>query len=458
VSRGATTVFTLLLARLLAPEAFGLIAMATVVFELANVFIQSGLRQALIRSKSVSDADLNTAFYTNLLLSALAYAILFVGSHYVADFYSQPELTNIVRVMGLIVFINATKVVQIAVLSRTMDFKSQMKANTLGAVGSGILAIYTAYLGWGVWSLAVMMLSQALISSIFLWLAGKWWPALEFSTESFIRLFRFGRNLLAEGIVEVLFQNSYVLVIGRFFSVEVTGLYFLAKKISNLVSQQLTSAIQQATFPALSTLQDDNDTLRRKYRQIMQLMMFIIAPVMALLTGLASPLFELVLDERWQAAVPYLQLLCVVGVLYPLHALNINLLNVKGRSDLVLKLGLIKKTVNITLLFSAIPYGVTGIIVSQIIGTALALIPNTYFSDRLIGYSLLTQVSDIAKPMVSATIAGIFTWWLSQKAADISFTWLLAFGVIGCLVYVGISLAIKAEGASMLWSKIKQVL
>ncbi|AHI29141.1 capsule biosynthesis protein CapK [Marinobacter similis] len=456
MTRGASTIFMLFLARLLAPEAFGLIAMATVVFELANVFVNSGLGIALIRSETVTDSDLNTVFFSNLLLSGLAYAVLFAAAPFIADFYSQAELSTIIQVMGLVVFINAAKVVQTAVLSRRMDFKSQMKANTLGVVFSGFLAISAAFYGWGVWSLVVQVLSSALISALVLWLVSKWRPALEFSRESFSRLFRFGRNLLMEGLLEILYQNSYVAVIGRLFSAEITGLFFLATKISNLVSQQLTNAVQQATFPALSTLQTDNGSLRRKFRQIMQIMMFLIAPVMALLAGLATPLFTIFLDERWVGAVPYLQLLCVVGALYPVHALNVNLLNVKGRSDLVLKVGLVKKAVNLALLFLAIPFGVLGIVASMVVGSFLSLIPNTYFSARLVGYSLFDQIKDVIKPLISGVVAGAGAWFLVGQQGNVEFLELAGGGVFGIGIYIVATLLLRGEGLSVLISEIKK--
>ena len=458
LAKGSTTIFTLFLAGLLAPEAFGLVAMATVVFELANAFVESGLGQALIQSKSVSEVDLSTVFYTNLLLSGLAYSFLFFGAPFVADFYSQPELSALVQVMGLVVFINATKVVQVAVLNRAMDFKSQMKANTAGAIGSGVLAVSAAYIGLGVWSLVVMMLGQAFISSLMFWVASSWRPKLIVSVESFKRLFRFGRNLLAEGMLTVLYQNSHVLVIGRFFSVEVTGLYFFAKKISNLISQQLTTAVQQATFPALSTLQDDNEALRHKYRHIMQLMMFLIAPVMALLAALATPLFGLLFDEKWQGAVPYLQLLCVVGILYPLHALNLNLLKVKGRSDLVFKVGLVKKSVNLVLLFTAIPFGVIGIVISQVIASFLALIPNTYYSVRLVDYSLFAQVKDVIKPMVAAVTAAGTAFLITGNEPDATFGAFFMAGCAGFFVYFSVSIVIRAEGVLLLLNKGRVIL
>jgi len=456
LTRGASTLFLLFLARILAPDAFGLIAMATVVFELANAFVNSGLGAALIRSKNVSNTDLNTIFLANLGLSVVAYAIIFASAPYIALFYSQTELVALVQVTGLIVFINAAKIVPTVVLSRKMDFKTQMKANTTAAVVSGVLAVTTAYQGWGVWSLVVQMLSQAAISTVILGIGGNWRPSWQFSKESFARLFAFGRNLLAESLLQVAFQNSYILVIGRFFSAELTGLYFFAKKISNLISKQLTGAVQQATFPGLATLQDDNAALKYKYRQIMQLMIFLIAPVMMLLAALAVPLISFLFDQQWQEATLFLQLLCIVGMIFPIHALNINLLNVKGRSDLVLRVGLIKKTVNLSLLFLAIPYGVLGIVASQVIAAFLALIPNTYFSVKLVGYSLREQINDVIKPISAAILSGTSAWLLVQLLTTHQIVTVLLSGLLGVGVYLATSVVIRAEGFVMLWERLSK--
>lgn len=455
MTRGASSLFTILLARLLAPEIFGLVAMAMVVFELSNMLVNSGLNQALIRSKTVTKADLNTVFITNLVMSGLVYASLFLFAPVVAEFYSQPELTNLIRVVGLVIFVNATKIVQTAILSREMNFKSQMKANTAGVITSGILAIYMAYTGWGVWSLAAQIIGSASVSAVILWLVSDWRPALQFSMESLSRLFRFGKNLLIEGFLQVLFDNSYLLVIGRFFSVELTGLYFFAEKIAQLVSRQLTHAVQQATFPALSTLQDDNAALRTKYSQILQVLMIVVAPVMALLAGLATPLFGLLFDEQWQAAVPYLQLLCVVGVIYPLHALNVNLLNVKGRSDLVLKVGLVKKSVSLSLLFLAIPYGVKGILIGQIIASLLALIPNTYFSKKLVGYSLAAQMLDASKPIFVASGTGGGALLISNLIVAQPLLSLLCGGLAGATIGLILSIVFKIQGIRYLVGRVK---
>lgn len=452
-SHGSSTIFTLFLASLLAPEAFGLIAMMMIVMELAQHFVQSGLGQALIRSKAVSDDDLSTIFYVNLGLSALVYAGLYAAAPLLADFYSQPELVELLRVMGLVVFINAMKVVPTAILSRAMDFRSQMMANTSSVFLSGVVAVTLAWQGAGVWSLVVQSMVAAGVSALVLWHTTAWVPGRVFSTESFRRLFGFGVNLLMIGTIRILVQNSQVIAIGRLFSAEVTGLYFFSRKISSLISQQLSGAVQSATFPAMATLQDDNVMLRHKYRQIIQLMMFIIAPIMALLAALAEPLFAVLLGEQWSGAVVYMQLLCIVATLYPLHAMNINVLNVKGRSDLVLKIGLLKNATSLMFLFATIPYGVFWIVMGQVANSFLSLVPNTYFTVRLIDYGVKQQVLDIVRPVTAAAISGVVACFTMQAFAWPQLALLVLGGVTGVVVFLLLSVLFGVEALKMLLSQ-----
>ncbi|MEJ2455324.1 MAG: lipopolysaccharide biosynthesis protein [Candidatus Thiodiazotropha sp.] len=454
LSRGASILFTLFLANFLAPEAFGLIAMVMIVFDLAGVFVQSGLGQALIQTKTIDSKDINTVFITNICFSLIAYAALYATAPIVASFYSQDELTSLIRAMGIVVFINAAKTVHIAMLSREMNFKHQMKANTIGVLVSGIAAVIAAYLHAGVWSLVLQIILSSLVSTSVLWFSTKWKPSNEFSYTSFSRLFRFGANLMAEGIITVLYQNSYILVVGRFFGVDVTGLYFFAKKLSNFASQQLTVAVQQAAFPALSSLQDNDEFLRHKYRQIIQLTMFAIAPVMLILAGLARHFFELLLDEKWLDAIPYFQLLCLVGMLFPLHAMSLNIMSVKGRSDLVLTTGIIKKSINIVLLISAIPFGVIGIVTSQVIGSFIALIPNTYYSTKLINYDIKTQVYDASKPILSAVISAISVWAIAHNYSESTLLLLVVMILVAIIIYLLMCFLFKVEGFNLLATQI----
>ena len=458
LSRGSSTVFTLFLARLLAPEAFGLIAMMTIVIELAQYLVRSGLGQALIRSKVVSDDDLSTIFYTNLGFSLLAYTGLYAGAPLLADFYSQPDLIGLLRVMGLVVFINAMTVVPIAILSRAMDFRSQMIATISGVLLSGVVAVTLAWQGAGVWSLVVQTMVSTSVSALVIWHITPWVPRWVFSTESFRRLFGFGVNLLVTGIIRILVENSQVIAIGRLFGAEVTGLYFFARKLSELISRQISGAVQKATYPAMASLQDDNALLRHKYRQIIQVKMFIIAPIMALLAALAEPLFDVLLGDKWSGAVVYMRLLCIVATLYPLHLMNINVLNVKGRSDLVLKIGLFKNATTLMFLFAAIPYGVFWIVVGQVVNAFVSLIPNTYFTRKLIDYGLKQQLLDIAKPLASAAIAGVAAFFITQAVEWPQLALIVLGSSIGIAMFLLASMVLKVEALQMLWSKKRSLL
>jgi len=450
MKNGASTVFTLFLAKLLAPESFGLIAMITIVFQVATVIVQSGLGQSLIRSESVSQTDLNTVFYTNMVMAGLVYTVIFFTAPFVAAFYEQSELNDLLRITGLVVFFNAAKMIQIAVLVRAMNFRSQMKANTIGVFVSGVLAVAVAYMGLGVWSLVLQITANAAVSALILWGGSYWRPSWSFSFQSFRHHFGFGVNLLFEGFLEVVFQNSYVLVIGRFFNAELAGLYYFARKISDLIGQQFTGAVQQATYPALATLKNENENLKAKYREVIQVTMSVISPLMLLTAALSAPAVQLLFGEKWLGAVPYIQILSWVAILYPLHALNVNALKVKDRSDLVLKVGVLKKSLNFAILFASIPYGVLGIVAGQALSSTIALLPNTYFCSRLINYGFLEQIKDVSKPLFCSGVAAFCAWLVVQAMSAHEFLVLTASGSLGLTVYVLISLLIRSRGMLMI--------
>ncbi|HEX7003867.1 MAG TPA: lipopolysaccharide biosynthesis protein [Trueperaceae bacterium] len=447
LGRGASIIFTLFLARLLAPEAFGLIAMTAVIFEVADVLIQSGLGHALIRSRNVSHADLSTVFLTNIGLSIIAYGAQYFLAPQIAAFYGEPELTPLVRVAGLIVLLNAFKVVQTAIFRRELNFKPELIATSTGALISGVGALCLAYFGAGVWSLVAQLLLAAAASSAVLWTVSDWRPSLIFNPASFNRLFGFGSQLALEGVIEVVYQNSYIFVVGRLFSAELTGLYFFARKIIQLVSHQLSRAVEQAIYPALAPLQDDNSTLREKYRQIVHLTLFTMAPVMSLMAVLADPLFSLLFGDRWGGAVLYVQLLAIVGALHPLHALNVNVLNLKGRSDLVVQSGLLKKGMGFAILFATMPFGLTAIVAGQALGSILSLVPNMLYTYRLIEYRPAVQITEASKPLAAALLAGGASYSTRLLASDLSpLVQLLSAGSLGLLVYLVGCAAVGAEG------------
>ncbi|MGB3288403.1 MAG: lipopolysaccharide biosynthesis protein [Burkholderiaceae bacterium] len=440
VSRGASVVFTLFLARFLTPDAFGLMAMIAICYALADVLMVSGFGQAIIRQKQLEDIDLSTAFVTNLAFSVLIYLALYLSAPWVAYFYEQPELIALIRVIGLVLFINAFKVVQLALLNRAMDFKSLMRINSTATIVAGIIAVLMAYAGLGVWSLIAQFMIAAAVSTSLLWLSGGWQrPSLAFSMPAFRRMFGFGSKLTLESTLNVLYENSYVLVIGRVFSAEATGLYYFAKRIRDLVVDQLNSAVQQATYPAMAQLQDDLDGLRRMYRIVLQLLFYIMAPALLLITVLADPLFKIAFDARWMPAVPYLQLLCIAGMLLPVHTINFNMLKVLGRTDLVLYTGITKKAIHLALLAGSIPFGLIGIVAGQILAVALSSLYYMHCSATQIGYTWRAQLLDMFEPIAVAAASAGATAWL-MHAAGLNPSWhALAGGFCFAALYLLLS-------------------
>ncbi|MBE0471377.1 MAG: lipopolysaccharide biosynthesis protein [Methyloprofundus sp.] len=434
--RGVGIGVTLLLAYFLTPVDFGLVAMMAVFLALGASLMESGFKQALIRLKDASQVDFNTAFYANITLGLVAYAILFGAAPWIALFYEQPGLVDLIRVAGLAVIVNSLQVVQVSILSRNLNFKTQLKVNLPAAILSGLLAVALAYLGWGVWALVAQMLTSAILVALLLWAQRIWRPSLSFSFVSLRQMYNFGYKLFLSGVLDTVFRNMYVIVIAKFFSASVAGLYFFAEKIKELMISQLVTSIQTVTYPALSTMQDDNVRLKAGYRKVIAMTTFLLFPAMLFLAALSQPLFEFLLPEKWWPAVVYLQLMALAGLLIPIHAINLNILKVKGRSDLFLYLEILKKAMIVLILWVSFQYGVIGILIGQIIGSVLAYIPNSYFSYRLIGYSVKEQLADFIPGLVlSGVIAGLIfglqawaQWWALAE--------LVVFGLLAGLLYL----------------------
>lgn len=432
---GIQTITTIILAWFLLPEDFGLMAMIAVFFAIANSLIDSGFSQALIRKKEVSQTDYSTAFYTNLVLGLLVYALLFASAPFIAIFYDEPRLVDLVRVVGLVVIINSFQLVQVADLTRKLNFKVQFGVALPSAIFSGIVAVSMAAMGFGVWSLAAQMLISSFAVTALYWIINKWRPSTDFSVESLNEMFGFGSKLLASGLINTAFQNIYVIVIGKLFSATLVGYYFFAQKIQQLVVTQLTGAVQKVTYPALSTIQDDNKALKEFYRKIIQVVAYVVFPCMIALVVLAESLFSVMLKEDWQPAVPYLQLLCIAGLLYPLHGINLNILKVKGRSDLFLYLEIVKKLMIVIIILISIQFGIFGILVGQIVSSTLAYIPNSYFSIKLIDYSVPEQLQDFIPTLLLAVTMGGIMYVAGLFIPHNEFAYILMIGLVGAIFY-----------------------
>lgn len=401
-----TFVVGIILARLLTPAEFGLIGMITIFIAVAQSFVDSGFSQALIRKKDCSDKDYNTVFYFNIGVSIIFYLFLFLSAGLISDFFNELKLLNLIRVLGLGVVINAFGLVQLTQLTKNIEIKVQTKISVIANTSSGLIAIFMAYNGLGVWSLVWRTIINNFLRNLLLWYYSKWRPGLLFSIASFKSLFSFGSKLLVSGLLNTIFENIYFFIIGKYFSAQQLGFYTRADTFARLPSSNINGIVQRVSYPVLAKLQDDPVQLKSGLKKLIQITMFITFVLMFLMAAVAKPLILTLIGIKWLQTIPYLQLLCFALVLYPLHSLNLNLLNVMGRSDLFLKLEIIKKIAIIPVIFIGIFYGIEALIIGIIIHSFFAYFINTYFTGKLIEYSTLEQIKDIFPSFIIASIVG----------------------------------------------------
>lgn len=383
------------MARILSPEDYGAIAMLAIFVAISQSFIDSGFSNALIRKVDRTEKDYATVFYFNIVVGIVFYLILFFTSPLIASFYNTPILEPLTKVIALNLFFNSMCVVQQARLTIRLDFKTQAVVSLISVVLSGAVGLWMAHAGYGVWSLAIQTVLQTAFRMVFFWLLAKWRPIEKFSKESFKEMFSYGSKLLASGLLDTIYRNVYTIIIGKVFSSSTLGYYSRADQFAQFPSSNLTGILQRVTFPILSTIQNEEERLRINYRKFLRLSAFIVFPLMIGLAAVAEPFIYLVLTPKWAGIVPVLQVICLAYMWYPIHAINLNLLQVKGRSDLFLKLEIIKKG-NITLmLLLTVPLGILAICIGKIINSILSLVINTYYTGKLIRVGFFMQMRDI---------------------------------------------------------------
>lgn len=421
---GIQFIVGIILARILSPREFGLVGMLTIFIAVSQTFVDSGFRTALIRKKHCSDVDYSTVFYFNMVVAVALYIVLFFSAGLISRFFEEPQLKPLVKVLGLGLIFSSFGIIQQTILTREINFKLQTYVTLAAALGSGTLAIVMALNNYGVWSLVALTVSRFALSSLFLWSWSKWRPILVFSLQSFKELFSFGSKLLLSAIIETLYQNIYLIVIGKYFSARDLGFYTRADQFRNLPSKNIMGVIQRVSYPVLSSIQDEAERLKTNYQKLIRSTMFITFLLMLGMAAVAKPMVLALIGEKWLPSVVYLQLLCFVGMFYPLQALNLNMLNVKGRSDLFLKLEIIKKLIAIPVIIIGIFWGIKIMIVGMIVNSIIAYSINSYYSGRLIGYSTGEQIRDILPSFVLAVgINGVV--FLLGLMLSISNNWLM---------------------------------
>lgn len=444
LTRGANFFSMIFLARLLNPEDFGLFGMIAIFMGIGTTLLNSGLSQSLIRSNDVDNIDYTTVFYTNLGLSLIIYVIVFVLSPYVAIFYNTEILTNIIRVYCIGFIISATSSIQIAVLTKEMEFKKITNYQIPATVISILSGIVLAYLGYGVWSLVWMFLINQLIRSMIFWYKSEWNPSLVFDIKKLKKHFNFGYKLMFSGLLNTAYNNMYNIIIGKYYTLNILGFFERSYTIQHYLVATITDTITNVSYPLLSKIQDDRQKMIGSFKKIIQITFFIICPVMLGLIPLSSSLFELLLGEKWVGAVPYFQIFCLSGMLYPLHFLNINLLKVLGRSDLFLKIEIYKKIVGVIVILVAFQYGVYGLLISILITSFIGFFINTYYTDRLIGYGALKQVKDLLPTIILSILSSGIIFYFENILEDFHlFMQFLLPLLMGAIIFMLFSFKLK---------------
>jgi len=409
---GVTFLVGIVLARLLSPDDYGLIGLITVVTAVCTTLVNGGFSTSLIRKKDATDDDYNTVFIINLGMSLLLYGIIYFCAPFIADFFEREELVSLTRVSSLGLIIGAFSLVQLVKRTKRVDFKSQTKITLTASITSGVVGITMALLGFGVWALVAQTLCSRILRTVLLCHVNKWIPKFRFSRKSFHNLFGFGWKMMVSGLLNTVWKELYQVVVGKFYSPVTLGQYTRAKHYSQMLSSNLTNVIQRVTYPVLSNIQDDKERMVKAYRKMITTTMFITAISLFFLGAIAEPLIYCLIGPKWHEAATYLPLICVTGSFYPLHAMNLNMLQVQGRSDLYLGLEIIKKIIALGPLFIGAFVGIMPMLYTNIIICVISYFLNSYYSGKLIGYSSWMQIKDIAPSYGVATLVALSVYFL----------------------------------------------
>lgn len=432
----------IVMARLLAPSDYGIVGMLAIFLAISQMFIDSGFGSALIQKKDRTEIDFATVFYFNLAVASLFYAILFAAAPLIADFYRMPILKDVCRVVALGLPLGALCSVHRSRLTIQLNFRLQTCISILALIISGVFGVLLAYHEYGVWALVWQGLISSFVSIALLWGMTRWHPMLAFSAASFRRFFSFGWKHLCSSLINCVYGNLYTLVIGRAFGASDIGYYTRANAYAQLPAATVTDTVVRVNFPILSQFQDDHAKLLGAYRRLLQVPMFFLVPVAFGLAVTADPLITVMIGEKWRPCVPLLQVLCFGSIFNPLTFINLNLLYVKGRTDCVLKLELIKKPVAFLILFSTIPFGVFWMCVGKAAYDIIAFMFNCYYTKKILNYGLWQQSKEVLLIVLNGVIMICCVRFAMSFASPPVMK--LCFGtLVGVLAYVTVAAILK---------------
>ena len=393
---GVTFIVGLVLARLLSPDEYGLIGIVTIFTTILSGFVDCGFSNSLIRKQDVSNNDYNTMFIVNLVMSLLMYFLLYAGAPLIAQFFEREQLVSLVRITGLLLIIQAFSIVQYTVLSKRIDFKTKTKVSVFSAAASGVIGIAMALAGFGVWSLVGQQLMRQFLYTVGLWIYIHWTPSFSFSKESFRYMWGFGWKLMISGLLDRLWNQLYQVVVGKFYSPYSLGQYSRSKEYASIFSSNLNSIVQRVSYPVLSLVQNDQERMVRGYRKVIKITMFVTAVIMISMGAIADPLIYCFIGPQWHEAATYLPLICVSMSLYPLHSINLNMLQVQNRTDIFLYLEIIKKAIAIGPICLGIFINIYWMLIGTVITGIIAFFLNSNYTGKKLGYTSWMQLKDIA--------------------------------------------------------------
>lgn len=451
--QGINFVFAIILARILAPSDFGLMAMLFVFIMLSRAIIDGGFSQALIQKKIIDEKDRSSVFYFQLFITSLIYVVFYFSAPYIAQFFGEEQLTDLGRVIGITFFTHALVAVQTALLMKELDFRILAVRLIFTSMISGLVGVYLAMNSYGVWALVYKSVIHGILDVIVLWKLAQWTPKLIFSSSAIRKLFGFGSNLMFSSILNSIFKEAHKIVIGKFFTAGELGFYSKAKSFKDLPSNKINSILSKVLFPALSLIQDESERLKYYYKKSIAVSMFVVLLVMTLLSVQAETIIVFLLTDKWIQSAEYLQLMCFVGMFYPLHVQNLNILKVVGRSDVYLKLELVKKCLLVITIFIAINWGIMGLIYGQIVLSFTSYLLNATFSGRYISYYIWEQVKDLL-PMLFVTLLLYLTlFYVDYLIQGIPLLLsIIIISSIGIIVYIGLSFIFKINGLLIIYN------
>ena len=456
-AQGVSFIVSIILARLLAPEVYGTIALVTVFTAVLQVFVDSGMGNALIQKKDADNEDFSTVFYFNMAVCCVLYLGMYIAAPYIAEFYNDRELTAVVRVLSLTLIISGVKNVQQAYVSRNMLFKHFFYATLGGTVGAAAIGIAMAYMGYGVWALVVQQVFNAAMDTVILWITVKWRPGRTFSFQRLKGLFSFGWKLLVSGLLDTVYGNLRQLLVGKIYSSSDLAYYNRGQQFPNFIVNNINTSIDSVLFPVMSSVQDSRENVKAMTRKSIKVSVYVMAPLMMGLAFTAETVVRLVLTDKWLACIPYLRIFSVTCMFQPIHTANLNAIKAMGRSDLFLKLEILKKAVGLVLMISSIQFGVLAMAYSMLVGNVISQVINSWPNRKLLGYSYEDQIKDILPSISLAVFMGLCVYTVAFLNLP-SIVTLCIQVILGALIYVIASAVLKMNSFLYLWNIVKTII